>query len=63
VLKPILFSRGARVPTLVIFVGSIGGLLSMGILGLFVGAVVLSVGYDVLRIWLGDLRAEAEVQS
>ena len=54
-----MFSRGARVPTLVIFVGSIGGMLSMGILGLFVGAVVLSVGYEVTRVWLyGDLSAE-----
>lgn len=64
VLKPILFSRGARVPTLVIFVGSIGGVLSMGILGLFVGAVVLSVGYDVMRIWLEeDVRTGTEVPS
>jgi predicted PurR-regulated permease PerM len=61
VLKPIIFSRGARVPTLVIFVGSIGGVLSMGILGLFVGAVVLSIGYEVLRSWLtGEPAAAAE---
>lgn len=60
VLKPMLFSRGARVPTLVIFVGSIGGVLSMGILGLFVGAVVLSVGYEVMRLWLAE-EVSAEV--
>jgi predicted PurR-regulated permease PerM len=64
VLKPLLFSRGARVPTLVIFVGSIGGMLSMGILGLFVGAVVLSVGYEVTRMWLyGDVGEDSSVPA
>jgi predicted PurR-regulated permease PerM len=54
VLKPILFGRGARVPTLVIFVGAIGGMLAMGIMGLFVGAVVLALGYQILTAWLAE---------
>ncbi len=60
-LKPILFGRGAQVPTIVIFVGAIGGMLTMGIIGLFVGAVVLALGYEILRAWLDDLPQAAEV--
>ena len=51
-LKPIVFGRGASVPTLVIFLGAIGGMLAYGIIGLFVGAVVLSVGYKLYEAWL-----------
>jgi predicted PurR-regulated permease PerM len=51
-LKPILFGRGVSVPTVVIFVGAIGGMLSMGIIGLFLGAVVLGLGYELLKAWL-----------
>ena len=59
VLKPLLFGRGAQVPTLVIFVGAIGGMLAMGILGLFVGAVVLALGYQILAAWLAEETATA----
>jgi predicted PurR-regulated permease PerM len=37
---------------LVIFLGSIGGFLSMGFIGLFIGAVILSLGFKLLRAWL-----------
>ena len=53
VLKPLLMRRGVKAPIAVLFVGSIGGLLTMGIVGLFVGAVVLVVGYTLLMAWLG----------
>ena len=53
VLKPILLGRGAPVPIAVVFLGAIGGFLAMGILGLFVGAAVLSVGYKLFLAWLG----------
>ena len=53
-LKPILLGRGAPVPMAVIFVGAIGGFLAHGIIGLFVGAVVLSLGYTLFREWLGE---------
>ncbi len=53
-LKPILLGRGARVPMVVIFVGAIGGFLASGIIGLFVGAVVLSLGYTLFLAWLND---------
>lgn len=54
VLKPILLGRGARVPMVVIFVGAIGGFLASGIIGLFVGAVVLSLSYTLFLAWLNE---------
>ncbi len=54
VLKPILLGRGSKVPTLVIFIGVLGGFVLMNIMGLFVGAIVLSVGYKLFMAWLGD---------
>ncbi len=55
ILKPILLGRGAPAPMLVIFLGAIGGFLSMGFMGLFVGAVVLSIGFKLLQAWLHEL--------
>jgi predicted PurR-regulated permease PerM len=54
-LKPILLGRGAPVPMLVIFLGAIGGFISMGFMGLFVGAVILSIGFKLFRVWLDDI--------
>ena len=55
VLKPILLGRGVDVPMLVIFMGAIGGFILEGIIGLFVGAVLLAVGYKLLQLWLEDV--------
>jgi predicted PurR-regulated permease PerM len=57
VLKPILLGRGVDVPMLVIFIGAIGGFMLQGIIGLFVGAVVLSVGYTLFRAWVQEVPA------
>jgi len=54
VLKPLVFGRGSTVPTLVIFLGAIGGMLMSGIIGLFVGAIVLSLGYKIYEAWLTE---------
>ncbi len=51
-LKPMLLGRGVSVPTAVVFLGAIGGFIAMGIVGLFVGATVLSVGYKLFLAWL-----------
>ncbi len=59
VLKPILFGRGVRVPMLVIFMGALGGMLTMGIIGLFLGAVVLTLGFELFKAWLLDRDASA----
>jgi predicted PurR-regulated permease PerM len=52
VLKPLLLGRGVAVPMLVVFLGAIGGFVAMGIIGLFVGPIVLAVGYKLLLAWL-----------
>jgi predicted PurR-regulated permease PerM len=52
VLQPILIKKGADLPLLLIFAGVIGGLLTFGIIGLFVGPVVLAVAYTLLLSWV-----------
>jgi predicted PurR-regulated permease PerM len=49
--------HGLNVPILVIFLGAIGGFLSHGIIGLFVGAVVLVLGYELFVQWLREEAA------
>jgi predicted PurR-regulated permease PerM len=52
ILKPILLGRGSRIPSVIIFIGAIGGMIFSGIIGLFVGAVVLALGYELFRAWV-----------
>jgi predicted PurR-regulated permease PerM len=54
VLKPLLLGRGVPVPIVVVFLGAIGGFLAIGIIGLFVGPIVLSVGYKLFLAWLDE---------
>lgn len=57
VLKPLLLARGVAVPIAVVFLGAIGGFMAMGLIGLFVGAIVLSVGYKLFVAWLDSAPA------
>jgi predicted PurR-regulated permease PerM len=52
ILKPFLLGRGSRIPSVIIFIGAIGGMIFSGIIGLFVGAVVLALGYELFRAWV-----------
>jgi predicted PurR-regulated permease PerM len=52
VLRPMLIKRGADLPLLLIFAGVIGGLVAFGIIGLFIGPVVLAVAYTLLVAWV-----------
>lgn len=54
VLKPLLMGKGSPVPMLVIFIGAIGGFIFSSFTGLFTGAVVLSVGYNLIVHWIGE---------
>jgi predicted PurR-regulated permease PerM len=54
VLRPILMTRGLTTPMLVIIIGAIGGTLSNGIIGLFVGPIVLAVAWDLLVTWVRE---------
>ena len=61
VVRPILIKKGADLPLLLIFTGVLGGLVSFGLIGLFVGPVVLAVGHTLLEAWIdsGDASAPA----
>ncbi|WP_339951162.1 AI-2E family transporter [uncultured Albimonas sp.] len=52
VLKPILMARGLTTPMVVIMIGVIGGTLSMGLLGLFIGPVILALFYEMVTTWI-----------
>jgi predicted PurR-regulated permease PerM len=54
VLRPILMTKGGDLPMLLMFAGVIGGLLSFGLIGIFVGPVVLAVSYTLLAAWMSD---------
>lgn len=51
-LKPILLSHGAPVPMPIIFIGVIGGFISGGFIGMFLGAVLFSIAYKLFLVWL-----------
>ncbi len=51
-LKPFFLGRGMETPMLVILLGAIGGMILSGIVGLFIGAVVLAFGYEILKAWM-----------
>jgi predicted PurR-regulated permease PerM len=54
VLRPILIRRGGRLPLLLVFAGVIGGLVAFGLIGIFVGPLVLAVGYRLLEAWVSE---------
>jgi len=58
ILKPIMLGKGAPVPMLVVFLGAIGGFMSTGFIGLFTGAIILSVGYKLMHAWLNSSHEE-----
>jgi predicted PurR-regulated permease PerM len=62
ILRPILIRKGADLPLLLIFAGVIGGLLAFGLLGLFVGPVLLAVAYTLLDAWVSEVR-DADVPA
>jgi len=57
VIRPFLIKKGADLPILLIFAGVIGGLIGFGLIGIFVGPVVLAVTYTLLRAWIEDADA------
>jgi predicted PurR-regulated permease PerM len=52
ILRPILIRRGVDLPLLLIIAGVIGGLIGFGVLGLFIGPVILAVTYTLLESWI-----------
>ena len=61
VLRPILIKQGAAdLPLLLIFIGVIGGLIAFGLIGIFIGPLVLAVGHTLLRAWLYSAETVAK---
>jgi len=62
-LKPLFLGRGMDIPMLVILIGAIGGMLTSGIIGLFVGAIVLAVGYTLLVTWMANEEEDQQDET
>ena len=63
VLKPMFLGRGVDIPMIVILLGAIGGAILSGVLGLFVGAVILALAYRLLMEWLHYAAEEVPESS
>jgi predicted PurR-regulated permease PerM len=59
-LRPILIKKGADLPLLLIFAGVVGGLIAFGLIGIFVGPVVLAVAHTLLSAWVDEEIVEVE---
>ena len=63
VLKPMFLGRGVDVPMLVILLGAIGGMITSGIIGLFIGAIILALGYQIFQFWLNNSQEDPEPET
>lgn len=62
-LKPLFLGRGMDIPMLVILLGAIGGMITSGIIGLFIGSVILALGYTLFMAWLHPENAAPVVEE
>jgi len=53
-LKPILLGKGLKTPMLIILVGALGGMIFMGMLGLFIGPVILAIAHQLYTVWISE---------
>ena len=53
-LKPLVLGKGKEMPMIVVFLGALGGFIAYGLIGLFVGAVVLVIAWQVIRVWIEE---------
>lgn len=63
VLRPILIKRGADLPVLLILVGVIGGLIAFGLVGIFIGPIVLAVSYTLIAAWVDEPAPSSTVTA
>lgn len=59
-LRPVLIKKGADLPFLLIFAGVVGGLIAFGLIGIFVGPVVLAVAHTLLSAWIDEEIGEVD---
>ena len=63
ILKPILMGRGVDIPMLIILIGAIGGMILMGMIGLFVGAVIFALAYKLFGLWISEVEKDEQVEA
>jgi predicted PurR-regulated permease PerM len=63
IIRPIFIKKGANLPLIMVFAGVIGGLVAFGIVGLFIGPVVLAVTWTLLKAWVSGGASEQEETS
>lgn len=62
-LKPMLLGKGLKTPMLIILIGALGGMIFMGMLGLFIGPVILSIAYQLYTAWVSDYKNPSTDQN
>ena len=62
-LRPFMIKRGANLPLLLIFAGVVGGLISFGLIGIFIGPVVLAVSFTLLQSWIYEEDNNPEIAN
>jgi predicted PurR-regulated permease PerM len=62
-IKPYLISQGSNMPIALIFMGVIGGILTFGVIGIFLGPTLLAIGYNLLQLWLTTETPETDKSS
>jgi len=62
-LRPLLIKKGVDLPLVLIFAGVIGGLIAFGVIGLFIGPVVLAVSFTLLKAWISDNQQQGDQTS
>ena len=63
VLKPLLMGRGVDIPMLIILIGAIGGMILMGMIGLFIGAVIFALAYKLFGLWIADAKEKTTPET
>lgn len=61
ILRPLIMSRGLKTPMLVILIGLVGGIMVHGLIGLFVGPIVLAVAWELLGLWTHSAQCQTEL--
>ena len=62
-LKPILLGKGLQTPMLVILIGALGGMIFMGMLGLFIGPVILAIVHQMYTVWVSEANIPSKIEN
>jgi predicted PurR-regulated permease PerM len=58
VIKPLIISQGSKLPFILVLLGVLGGIVAFGFIGVFVGPVLLAIGYALVKEWSESASAE-----